>query len=243
MRETGALKLILPELDACYGIDQNKYHVYDIYYHSIYSCDSAPKHDQIIRLAALLHDIGKLPTRRLTPEGDYSFYNHEVVGEKITKKIMRRLKFSNEQIDRTANLIINHMFHYTDEWTDGAVRRFMRKVGLENMNDVFSLRVADRKGNGSRKGLPAPIETLKKRIEKIIDDQNAITVRDLKINGTILMERYGLKSGPIIGKVLHELLELVLDDPAVNNPESLMEKSSDILNRLLSEEGQTGIKD
>lgn len=222
LRESGILAIILPELDECYGVSQNRYHIYDVYYHSVYSCDAAPKHNSMIRLAALLHDIGKIPTRQPGEGEDFTFYNHEVVGAKIVKRIMKRLKFSNEQVDIVNNLILNHMFHYTDEWTDGAVRRFIRKVGLENIGDLFTLRMADRKGNGARKGLPAPIERLKTRIDRVIEEENAFSVRDLDIDGNIIMQEFGLTPGPIIGTILNELLEAVLDNPELNKRETLV---------------------
>jgi len=124
------------------------------------------------------------------------------------------------------------MFHYTDDWSDGAVRRFMRKVGVENIPDLFLLREADRQGNGSRNGLPGPIIKLQDRIDKIIVAENAITVKDLKINGHALMDKFSLKPGPIIGKILHELLEIVLDSPEMNEEKMLMEKSEEIYNSL-----------
>ncbi len=114
MRTTGILKLFLPELDSCHGVEQNKYHIHDVYYHSLYSCDAAPMDRPRIRLAALLHDIGKVKTRRLGAGGDYTFYNHEVVGARQVRKLMRRLKFSNDDMDYVENLVLNHMFHYTD---------------------------------------------------------------------------------------------------------------------------------
>jgi poly(A) polymerase/tRNA nucleotidyltransferase (CCA-adding enzyme) len=232
MRKSGLLKLWFSELDNCYGIDQNKFHSYNIYYHSLYSCDSAPADKPLIRLAALLHDIGKVNTKRIGDNGDYTFYNHEIIGARIVSKMMKRLKFSNTEIETVNNLIINHMFHYTDDWSDGAVRRFMRKVGVENVPDLFLLREADRQGNGSRNGLPGPIIKLQVRIDKIIESENAITVKDLKINGYTLMNRFGLKPGPIIGKILHELLEIVLDLPEMNEENILIEKSAAIYNNL-----------
>jgi poly(A) polymerase/tRNA nucleotidyltransferase (CCA-adding enzyme) len=228
MRETGLLAQILPELADCFGVSQNKYHSYDVYYHCLYSCDAAKKTNPIVRLASLLHDIGKLPTRKEGDSGDFVFYNHEVIGSRIVKRIMRRLKFSNEEIERTVNLVYNHMFHYTDEWTDGAVRRFMRKLGVENLEDLFEVRMADRKGNGSREGLPAPVLTLEYRIRKIIEAENAITVKDLKINGYIIMEEFKIQPGPIIGRILNELLEVVLDHPDLNTKEYLLEKAKEI---------------
>lgn len=231
LRTTGLLSLFLPELAECYDVSQNRYHIYDVYYHSVYSCDAAPREQPMIRLAALLHDVGKVPTRHPGEDGDFTFYNHEVVGAKMVKKIMKRLKFSNEQIETVNNLILNHMFHYTDEWTDGAVRRFIRKVGLENIGDLFTLRLADRKGNGARKGLPAPINRLKQRIDHVIEQENAFSVRDLNINGTILMEEFGLEPGPIIGMILNQLLEIVLDNPELNEREKLVVLSREILDQ------------
>lgn len=231
LRKTGLLELFLPELAECYNVSQNRYHIYDVYYHSIYSCDAAPPEHPMIRLSALLHDVGKIPTRQPGEDGDFTFYNHEVIGAKMVKKIMKRLKFSNEQIETVNNMILNHMFHYTDEWTDGAVRRFIRKVGLDNIEDLFTLRMADRKGNGARKGLPAPIERLKKRIGRVIEQENAFSIRDLNINGTILMEEFGLTPGPIIGVILNHLLEAVLDNPELNEKERLLSLSREILDR------------
>jgi poly(A) polymerase/tRNA nucleotidyltransferase (CCA-adding enzyme) len=232
MRESGLLKLFLPELDSCYEKDQNKFHVHDIYYHSLYSCDAVPCDRPLIRLAALLHDIGKVPTRKEGDDGDYTFYNHEVIGARMVRKIMKRLKFSNTDIETVNNLVINHMFHYTDDWSDGAVRRFMRKVGVEHIPELFMLREADRVGNGSRSGLPEPVMKLQERINRIIEAENAITVKDLEINGNIIMDRFNLTPGPIIGKILHELLELVLDNPEMNTGDILLEKTAEIYNGL-----------
>ena len=148
---------------------------------------------------------------------------------------MRRLKFSNEQIDGVSNLILNHMFHYTDEWTDGAVRRFIRKAGLENIDDLFLLRMADRKGNGARKGLPHPIGRFKERIRRVLEAENAFSVRDLNINGNVIMDELGLKPGPIIGKILNELLELVLDNPELNERQKLAGEARRILERHKTE--------
>jgi poly(A) polymerase/tRNA nucleotidyltransferase (CCA-adding enzyme) len=198
----------------------------------LYSCDAAPADKPLMRLVALLHDIGKVNTKRIGDNGDYTFYNHEVIGSRMVIKMMKRLKFSNTEIETVNNLVINHMFHYTDDWSDGAVRRFMRKVGVENIPDLFLLREADRQGNGSRNGLPGPIIKLQNRIDKIIEAENAITVKDLKINGHTLMDKFKLKPGPIVGKILQELLEAVLDLPELNEENILIEKSIEIYNNL-----------
>ncbi len=236
LRRTGLLKLFLPELADCYNVGQNKYHQYDVYYHSIYSCDAAPRREPLIRLSALLHDIGKVSAKGGGDDGEATFYNHEVIGARMVRRIMKRLKYSNDEIARVNNLVINHMFHYTSEWTDGAVRRFMRKVGVDNINDLVTLRIADRKGNGSRDGLPKPIQILQSRIARAIEEENAITVRDLQINGNDLMSRFNLQPGPVIGLVLNDLLEVVLDDPEVNTNEQLMELAETIIEKIPEEE-------
>ncbi len=228
MRKSGLLDICLPELARCYGVEQNKYHLFDIYYHSLYSCDAAPAGNHVVRMAALLHDIGKVPTRREGADGDYTFYNHEVLGSRMVKKILARLRFSNDDTTRISNLVSNHMFHYTDDWTDGAVRRFMRKVGMENLDDLFLVRLADREGNGMRGGLPAPIGRLMKRIEKVIEDENAMTVRDLDIDGYVIMQEFNVRPGPIIGVILNQLLEMVLDEPEMNTRETLLAKAREI---------------
>ncbi|HOT20331.1 MAG TPA: HD domain-containing protein, partial [Spirochaetota bacterium] len=228
MRVTGLLDLCLPELSQGFGMQQNKYHLYDIYYHSIYSCDAAPNDKPLIRLAALFHDIGKITTRREGHDGDYTFYNHEIIGAKIARRIMRRLKFSNDEIEYVTHLVENHMFYYTQDWTDGAARRFIRKVGLHNLEDLFILRLADRVGSGMRDGLPEPIKYLKKHIEKVIAKDNAFTVKDLDIDGYSIMDALHIKPGPMVGKILNELLEKVLDNPELNNYQTLLTLAKEI---------------
>ena len=234
MRKTNILEYILPELSNCYGVIQNKFHKYDVYYHNLYSCDAAPKDNYIIRLSALFHDIAKPQTKKEKneeEENENSFYNHEIIGEKITKNILRRLKFSNEDIKKIRNLIKNHMFYYTDEWTDGAVRRFIRKVGLENMNDLFLLRDADRLGNGMKQGIPKAFIDFQDRIKSILEIDSALKISDLNINGTDLMTNLNLKPGPIIGEILSYLLELVLDNPSLNKNENLIEEAIKYYNK------------
>jgi poly(A) polymerase/tRNA nucleotidyltransferase (CCA-adding enzyme) len=196
---------------------------------------NTPEELEELSYAALLHDIGKVSTRKQSEDGEYTFYNHEVIGARMVRKLMKRLKFSNTEIEIVNNLVINHMFHYTEDWSDGAVRRFMRKVGVENIPDLFELREADRIGNGTRTGLPEPIKKLQERIDAVIEAENAITVRDLKINGNTIMDRFGLKPGPLIGRILHDLLEMVLDEPDMNREDFLVEKADEIYSSLKNE--------
>jgi poly(A) polymerase/tRNA nucleotidyltransferase (CCA-adding enzyme) len=226
LRECGLLELSIPELLTGFDVRQNKYHKYDIYYHNIFSCDAAAPADYRIRLAALFHDIGKSYARKeVGEEKDRRksvFYNHEIIGAAVTRKILQRLRFSNADVKAITHLIRNHMFHYTSQWTDGAVRRFMRKVGLENIDSLFELRRADRIGNGLKRGESGSVGNLRNRINKVIEAENAITVKDLAVDGYDIMSEFGLEPGPVVGRILRELLERILDDPSKNTRETLL---------------------
>jgi tRNA nucleotidyltransferase (CCA-adding enzyme) len=240
LRSSGLLEVFLPELLTGFGIRQNVYHRFDVYYHNLYSCDAADPSDYRVRLAALFHDMGKFHAKKEIEghrDGTKSvFYNHEIIGAGITKRVMRRLKFSNQDVKFVTHLIRNHMFHYTHLWTDGAVRRFMRKVGLENLDALFELRRADRIGNGLKQGHSRAVQNLRTRIDKILEQENAITVKDLVINGHDVMEQFDLKPGPIIGETLQHLLEIILDDPEKNDRETLIGLAKEFLDLRQSEE-------
>ncbi len=237
MRNCGLLGVFIPELLTGFGINQNKYHRFDIYFHNLYTCDAARQDNYGIRLAALLHDIGKYYAKReIEGKGGGTkkpvFYNHEIIGAAIARRIMRRLKFSNQDIKTVDHLIRCHMFHYTRQWTDGAVRRFIRKVGLESLDALFELRRADRIGNGLKSGESRSVQNLMHRIEKVLKEANAITVRDLAVNGYDIMNAFNLKPGPVVGKILNHLLEAILDDPSKNQPEILLALARDFYSRI-----------
>jgi poly(A) polymerase/tRNA nucleotidyltransferase (CCA-adding enzyme) len=237
MRRSGLLKLFLPELQDTYGVEQPpQYHKYDVYWHSLYSCDAAPADNVPLRLAALLHDIAK-PLCKV----DYTFYNHDKVGAELTERILRRLRFSNDDIKKVALLISNHMFEYTKEWSDAAVRRFMRRVGVLNLPDLFALRRADAKGMerprpevsilrvSTRRARPEGeigeeyLKELRDRIDQIIKEEHALKISDLKVDGQDVMRELSIPPGPRVGKILEGLLERVLEDPALNQREKLLE--------------------
>ena len=234
MEETGILKLFIPEFEICRGCiqgDGRGFHDFDVMDHLIYACDGAPKNNYKVRLAALFHDIGKPSCKRVIEnEKDgqlFTFYNHDNEGAKITEKILRRLKFSNEEIADVSHLVKNHMFHYESSWSDAAVRRFIVRVGLQYMDDLFDLRVADVFGmhnnqvNLRNSTTSENILELKERIEKITEKQNALSLKDLCVNGKDLMD-IGIPSGKKMGVVLNELFEAVLEDPEMNNREKLL---------------------
>ena len=232
LRKTGILVLIMPELMQGFGVSQNRFHKYDVYYHILHTIQAVEPLETeeltlLVRLAALFHDIAKpMVQKKVSKQEEPVYYNHEVVGANVAKKIMRRLKYSNAEIDFVTLLVRQHMFYYQDEWTDGAVRRFMKAVGIENIKPLLKLREADRLGSGNRKDKESKaIPKLLARIDKIIEEENAITVKDLKINGNDLMKEFNLKPGPIVGKILNYLLDLILDEPSLNDKEKLMEKT------------------
>ena len=217
MRKSGLLKIAIPELEEGYGIEQpSAFHKYDVYWHSLYSADAAPKEKPLLRLAALLHDIAK-PACKVA----FTFYNHDAVGMEMAEKILKRLRFSNDDIEKVKVLVKTHMFDYTSEWSDAAVRRFMRRVGLENLDDLFELRKADILAM-EREFEPGDIEELKARIKKVLEEEEALTVEDLEVNGHDVMEALDLPPGPKVGEILNFLLEKVLDDPKLNTREQLL---------------------
>jgi len=218
MRKSGLLELILPELEDGFGVEQPpQFHKFDVYWHSLYSCDAAPKGNLAVRLAALLHDIGK-PACKV----DFHFYNHDRVGAEMAESSLRRLKFSGDDAKKIVNLISNHMFDYNSQWSDAAVRRFIRRIGgVQNVEDLFLLRQADTKAMEAEVGFEY-LSELGKRISKIIEEENALAVSDLKVDGNDVMQVLKIPPGPKVGEVLHSLLEKVLDDPKLNEREILI---------------------
>ena len=235
LHELTLLPIILPELEEGYGIDQNEFHKYDVYRHNVETCNHMSIDDMIGRLAALLHDIGKPRAKKFALKigNGNVFYNHEIIGAKMTKNLMKRLKFSNEEISKCVLLVELHMFYYTSDWNDGAIRRFLKRFDgdIDFLNLLFRLREADRSGSGTKKNSPYILHEFRKRIDNILKDDAALKVSDLNINGTQLMELFKLKPSPIIGQILNYLLELVLDDPKINNYDSLKSEASSFIKK------------
>jgi poly(A) polymerase/tRNA nucleotidyltransferase (CCA-adding enzyme) len=221
LHQAGLLVNILPELEACRGIKQNRFHAHDVFMHSLLSADAAPEGNLTVRLAALLHDIAK-PDTREEREGDYTFYAHQVVGARKVDRILRRLRYSNDDRERITHLIYHHMFYYETQWTDSAVRRFARTVGMDNIPDLISLRLADMVGNGRKAGDTSPLQALLRRVDEVIAKDTALSVKDLAIGGHEIMD-LGVPKGPGIGRILRALLDKVLEDPASNTAEVLLE--------------------
>ncbi len=227
--ETGLLDIILPELQAGKGVIQGGHHTTDVWTHSLDALRECPSPDPIVRLATLLHDIAK-PATYAEQKGTITFYNHEIVGARVAKKIAQRLRLSKHDIDRIFTLVRYHMFYYQPENTDASIRRFMRKVGLQNIDDILAVREADRLGSGARK-TSWRLEEMKQRMIEQLHQPMAIT--DLAINGHDLMDQFGLKPGPLLGKILTQLFEMVLEDPDLNTREMLLEEAKTLVEQSL----------
>ena len=211
MRKSGLLSIYIPELLKGVGVKQPKpFHKDDVYWHDLYACDAVSKDKPALRLAALFHDIAKPQCK-----AGYTFYNHETKGAEMAQAIMKQLKFSNAHIEYVANIIRHHMFNYEPKWSDAAVRRFIMRIGLNYADDIFDLRIADIKSMG-RRVEPGHPRGLRNRIKKVIKEQNALHIRDLKVNGNDVMKTLHIKPGPEVGEVLNKLLEKVLDNPGLN---------------------------
>lgn len=222
-KESGILPLILPELSDCIGVDQKGNHDFDVYNHLIRSCDAAPSDNVELRIAALFHDIGKPDVKEFDQNGIATFYNHETVSAQIAERIMLRFRFPKERMNRILHLIRQHMFHYTEEWTDAAVRRFIRKVGRDQLEDLYLLREADIKGISlSEENDYRNLIHLKERVLLILEQENAFSIKDLDINGYDLMKQAYIPGGPRLGSILELLLEAVTENPKLNRKETLL---------------------
>lgn len=226
LESTGLLKEFLPELSACKGVSQGEAHHYDVFEHLVRSCDNIAKELEL-RLAALLHDIGKPSKRNEGPDGSLNFYGHDIESARLADVCLKRLKYPNSVIDKVLVLIKNHMFDYSDSWTDAAVRRFVARLGIENIRPLAELRLADISAMGHGNANPLMLLPLLNRIDNFVSAENAFSLKDLEIGGQDLLA-LGYKQGPGIGKALDELLELVLEDPEMNKKEKLKNVANNI---------------
>jgi len=232
LQETGLLKQIIPELEKSIGVTQNKHHIYTVWEHlwrSLkYAC--AKKYSLEVRLASLFHDIGKPYTKE--GEGiDSTFYNHEWQGAKITARILSRLKFSNDKLERIVKLVRYHGFVYdTEITTDAAIRRLLVKIGKENIPELAQVREADRIGSGCPKALPFRLRHFLFRVEKVLQELEGQqpSLKVLKINGNDIIKILKIEPSSKVGAILNILLEEILDDPKKNTKKYLKEKVEEL---------------
>lgn len=225
LREVGILQIILPELDKCFGIVQEgpKHdRVYDIGEHCLLALKFTPSNDPLVRLAAFLHDVGKAPTVRKGNDGNVTFFGHEVAGGKIVLEISKRFNLSKKQTEKLYLLVRWHMFSVSEDQTDSAIRRFIKNVGVENIEDMMAIRVGDRLGGGTQTETSWRIEKFKERIKEVL--KKPFSISDLKLNGNDVMKELNLKPGKKVGEILQKLFEEVLEDSSKNNKGYLLNR-------------------
>jgi tRNA nucleotidyltransferase (CCA-adding enzyme) len=214
--ETGLLDVLFPELALQRGMSQNKVAGEDLWDHTVASVDAADASRPAVRLAALLHDVGKPATLH-----DGHFPDHDREGARIADAILRRLAFPRQDADRVVHLVGQHMFTYTPSWSDAAIRRFIRRVGVEAVEDLLALREADNVGSG----LPPDaghLAELRRRVTAELHAGHALELADLAVDGDDIRSALGLEQGPEVGRILHRLLENVVADPALNERDRLL---------------------
>jgi poly(A) polymerase/tRNA nucleotidyltransferase (CCA-adding enzyme) len=228
MEDLGLLAFVVPELREGIGCGQNKHHIYTVFDHNVRALNYAAEknYSLAVRLASLLHDVGK-PRTKAGDGSDSTFYNHEVVGAKMTIKIMDRLRFSKELAERVTHLVRCHLFYYNvGEVTEAGVRRFLSRVGPEYLDDLLRVREADRIGSGVPKAFPYKLRHLLFMIEKVKNDP--ISPKMVKLDGNELMTLLGIAPSRRVGYILSVLLEDVITDPEKNEKEYLEARAREL---------------
>ena len=230
LNSSGLLDKIFPELTEGKEVSQvrpGRHHTTDVFTHNMLSLKFCPTKDPVIRLAALFHDAGKPRVIGKDEQGHVTFYNHEVVGSKIARGICDRLHFSKKDREKIVNLIRWHMFTVDEKITDSAVRRFIRRVGVENVKDMMDLRIGDRLGGGTQTAESWRLKLFKKRIEEQLAPA-PFSINDLAIDGNDIMKELKIKPGPKIGEILQKLFEEVDEDLSKNAKEYLLKRLKEL---------------
>lgn len=230
MRRTGILGVSCPELIEGVDCVQNKWHAYDVWGHAM-ECLDACSGDAILRIAALLHDVGKPRSRAFSDKtNDWTFYDHERIGAEMADPICQRLRFSNDERARIVSLVRNHLFHYTAEWNDATVRRWLKRVGIDRVEDLYTLNEADVRAKGRDFDADlASLEMLKAHVKRVLEAGAALSTKDLRVDGHDLMRDLGLKPGRALGEILAALLDEVVAEPAKNEREALLARAREIV--------------
>ena len=220
LKTSGLLMEIMPEMLAGEGLKQRGHHIYDVFTHSLEALKNCESTDAITRLATLIHDVGK-PVVMKVINGTNTFHNHDIVGSRIANTIGKRLRLSNKEMDKLFRLVRWHMFTASELQTDSAVRRLIRNVTPEYLEDMISLRRADRVGSGAKE-TSWRWELLKKRFVEV--QKQPFSVKDLKIDGNDVMEILKIRPSRKVGEVLDALFAEVEKDVSFNVREILIEK-------------------
>jgi tRNA nucleotidyltransferase (CCA-adding enzyme) len=229
MRQHGLLAITAPELLEAVGCVQNRYHAYDVWGHAMACLDACPK-APILRMAGLLHDVGKPRSRAFSEKtSDFTFYEHERIGAQMAGPLLERLRFSGDERERIIALVRHHLICYDDSWSDAAVRRWVQRVSPGLLEELYELNRADVLGKG--KDATPDLErlaALKERVAKVLRAGTALSVKDLAIDGNDLRAELGLPPGPLYGQILRALLEEVLEDPAHNERDTLLARAREL---------------
>ena len=244
LREAGILKLFLPEIEEGYGVGQNKHHIYTVWEHNSRALGHAAKEKWplVVRMSAFFHDIGK-PRAKMGDGPNSTFYNHEVIGAKMSAIVLSRLKYGKEFAEKVTKLVRFHLFYYNvDEVSESSVRRLISRVGPEDMEDLIRVRICDRIGSGVPKAEPYKLRHFRFLVEKL--QRDPVSLKMMKLNGDKIKELAGLPQGMRIGLLLNALFDEVLEDPQKNTPEYLearvmeLNKLSDAELKKLAEAGK-----
>lgn len=230
LKNANLLTHIFPELLEGIDISQvrpGRHHKTDVFTHNVLSLKFCPSNDPIVRLATLLHDVGKPKALGADKDGQVTFYNHEIIGSKVARTICDGLRFSKRDRDKIVTLIRWHMFTVDEKITDAAVRRFIRRVGVENVKDMMDLRIGDRLGGGTQTAESWRLKLFKKRVEEQLKPA-PFSISDLAIDGNDVMKELKIKPGPKIGEVLQKLFEEVDEDLSKNSREYLLKRINEL---------------
>ncbi|MCL5114147.1 MAG: CCA tRNA nucleotidyltransferase [Patescibacteria group bacterium] len=230
LKNSGLMQHILPELLEGIGISQvrpGRHHKSDVFTHNVLSLKFCPSTDPVVRFATLLHDVGKPKVASTDEKGLVIFHNHEIAGAKITREICDRLKFSKKERDKIVNLIRWHMFTVDEKITDAAIRRFIRRVGVENVKDMMDLRIGDRLGGGTQTAQSWRLKLFKKRVEGQLAPA-PFSINDLAVDGNDIMKILNIKPGPKVGEILQKLFEEVDEDLSRNKKEYLLKRIKEL---------------
>lgn len=228
-KESGLLEIFLPELSTCFSVEQKspkRHHIYNVGTHCVMSLKHCPSHNTITRFATLLHDIGKEKVAKITDEGIRTFHNHEVVGARQVLQIAKRLHLARSQREKLFKLVRWHQFTVNENQTDKALRRFIKNIGIENIDNMMDLRIGDRLGGGLQQPESWRLKLFRQRLKEVL--KKPFTVKDLKVNGDDIMKILNIKPGPKVGEILNKLFEEVAEDAKKNNREYLLKRISEI---------------
>jgi tRNA nucleotidyltransferase/poly(A) polymerase len=235
LKDSGLLQFILPELLEGVGVSQvrpGRHHKDDVFTHNVLALKFCPSVDPIIRFATLIHDAGKPRVATKDKEGLVIFHNHEVAGARMAGEICDRLKFSKKEKDKIVMLIRWHMFSVNENQTDAAIRRFIRKIGVENVKDMMDLRVGDRLGGGTQTAESWRLKLFKEKIEEQLKPA-PFSINDMAVDGNDVMKLLNIKPGPVVGQILERLFAEVDEDLTKNNRDYLEKRIRELKESLL----------